>query len=124
MKKRSQTTRKNKQCQKLRGLLQQCRRRRRRRWQRERRRSSRKNSTCPQLPGSFASFCVRCRHVSPTFNRSTVILRNGSSALRGNCTICHAVKFRFMSHQEFMSRIIASTITVITFLMRAVVTPA
>lgn len=94
------------------------RKRRRRRQQQCQSRCLQDSKKSTSLPGTFASFCVRCRRLSPTFNRTTVILKNGASALRGNCTFCHAVKFRFMNFQEFMSRIIASTVVLVTVIVQ------
>ncbi|MDE2940247.1 MAG: DUF5679 domain-containing protein [Chloroflexota bacterium] len=45
-------------------------------------------------------YCLKCRARTDTMGSRQVLLKNGSSAVSGQCAICGAKKFRIGSAEE------------------------
>uniref|UniRef100_A0A0L8FW39 DUF5679 domain-containing protein n=1 Tax=Octopus bimaculoides TaxID=37653 RepID=A0A0L8FW39_OCTBM len=48
-------------------------------------------------PRSRMTYCVGCCRKTPTYNSKVVRLQNGVCALKGGCSICTSLKYKFVS---------------------------
>lgn len=58
------------------------------------------HSTQKKFPHAY---CVKCQDFTPTNNAKSVVLKNGSAAMKGDCSKCGSESYRILGKQKLES---------------------
>ena len=65
--------------------------------------SDNKGTNSSAMKAMPRAYCVKCQDFTPTLSPKTVVLKNGSRAMKGNCRQCGSESYRILGKERLRS---------------------